>query len=174
MTAAPASILVVEDDAITRMLLTRDLEREGNRVETAEDGVPELDGLDASRRISERWPREDRPRIMATTANAMPEDRETCLAAGMDDDIAKPICPNELAEALSRAKPLREKGGVRPDAASVCFAFGVEDVAELCQGLGPRARSGTLDGAAELIDRIDREYAALEDTLAAPRSTPAS
>ena len=67
--------------------------------------MPELDGLDASRRICERWP-ETRPRIIAMTANALPEDREACFAAGMDDYVAKPIRPDVLAEALKRVRPL--------------------------------------------------------------------
>jgi CheY-like chemotaxis protein len=62
--------------------------------------MPELDGLEASRRIRAQWP--DRPiRIVAMTANAMEGDRETCLAAGMDDYLTKPIRPSELAAALS-------------------------------------------------------------------------
>jgi CheY-like chemotaxis protein len=40
------------------------------------------------------------------TANAMPEDREACFAAGMDDYVAKPIRPEELAQALRDALPL--------------------------------------------------------------------
>ena len=63
--------------------------------------MPELDGLEATRRIRARWP--DRPlRIIAMTANAMEGDRETCLAAGMDDYVSKPIRPEELAGALAR------------------------------------------------------------------------
>jgi PAS domain S-box-containing protein len=246
-------ILLAEDNAVNQKVALRLLDQLGYRADVASNGLealealerqpydvvlmdvqmPELDGLDASRRISERWPREDRPRIIAMTANAMPEDHEACLAAGMDDYIAKPIRPNELAEALSRAKPLREKREARSDGASLCFdtaaldslrelggddflaevietfladaptllgalrrsldeedadelrraahtlksngfTLGVEGFADLCQELERRARSGALDGAAELIDRIDREYAALEDTLAALRSAPAS
>jgi CheY-like chemotaxis protein len=61
--------------------------------------MPELDGLDATRRIRERWP-EGGPHIIAMTANAMTEDRDECLAAGMDDYLAKPIRLEALAEAL--------------------------------------------------------------------------
>ena len=80
--------------------------------------MPELDGLDASRRIGERWPADDRPRIIAMTANAMQEDREACLAAGMDDYVAKPIRPNELAEALKRTRPVRSVAHVNREAAN--------------------------------------------------------
>ena len=66
--------------------------------------MPEMDGLDASRRICSRWPAESRPRIIAMTANAMIEDREACFAAGMDDYLAKPVRSEELADALGRVR----------------------------------------------------------------------
>ena len=62
--------------------------------------MPEMDGLEASRRITAERPAGQRPRIVAMTANAMQGDREMCLAAGMDDYIAKPIRVDELVEAL--------------------------------------------------------------------------
>src|ERR1043166_4719922 len=74
--------------------------------------MPELDGLDAARRICERWPPDARPRIIAMTANALLEDREACFAAGMDDYLVKPVRPDELAAALSRARP-RGDGAVQ-------------------------------------------------------------
>jgi CheY-like chemotaxis protein len=67
--------------------------------------MPELDGLDATRRIYERWPDDARPHIIAMTANAMLEDREACLEAGMDDYLAKPVRAEELATALGRVRP---------------------------------------------------------------------
>jgi HPt (histidine-containing phosphotransfer) domain-containing protein len=167
------------------------------------------------------------------TANAMPEDREACFAAGMDDYIAKPIRPNELAEALSRARPLgdtrtasmesarasleasaieslRGLGGEEflaevidaflSDAPTLVLAlrttheqgdteglrraahtlksngqtFGAGGFAELCRELELRARRDELDGTADLVDRIDRQYRALEKALAALRPTTAS
>jgi CheY-like chemotaxis protein len=81
------------------------LERQPYDVVLMDVQMPELDGLDASRRICQRWPRGVRPHIIAMTANAMSEDRDACFAAGMDDYVAKPIRPDELAEALRRARP---------------------------------------------------------------------
>ena len=68
--------------------------------------MPELDGLDASRQICQRWPDGSRPRIVAMTANALEEDREDYTAAGMDDYVAKPIRQEALAEALGKVRPL--------------------------------------------------------------------
>ena len=117
-------ILLAEDNSVNQKVALRILERLGHRADVASNGLqalealerqtydvvlmdvqmPEMDGLDASRRICERWPDESRPRIIAMTANAMIEDREACFAAGMDDYVAKPVRPEELAEALSRAR----------------------------------------------------------------------
>jgi CheY-like chemotaxis protein len=68
--------------------------------------MPEMDGLEASRRICARWPRGQRPTIIAMTANAMQGDREMCLEAGMDDYVSKPIRPDELVKALMKVNPL--------------------------------------------------------------------
>src|SRR5262249_20308673 len=68
--------------------------------------MPGMDGLEASRAICARWSPRQRPRIIAMTAEAMEGDREKCLAAGMDDSIAKPVRLAELARALPRARPL--------------------------------------------------------------------
>ena len=120
---AVGKALVVDDSSVNRLLLVRRLEALGLEVMQAENGVlalellaanpgavdvvlldvlmPELDGLEATRRIRKRWP--DRQlQIVAMTANAMAGDREACLAAGMDDYISKPIRPAELAAALER------------------------------------------------------------------------
>jgi HPt (histidine-containing phosphotransfer) domain-containing protein len=61
--------------------------------------------LEATRKILERWPGPDRPRIIAMTAGATEADREACLAAGMDDYVSKPIRQEELAAALARSAP---------------------------------------------------------------------
>jgi CheY-like chemotaxis protein len=66
--------------------------------------MPEMDGLEAARRITSQWAQDARPRIVAMTANAMAGDREMCLAAGMDDYITKPIRVEQLVEALNRVQ----------------------------------------------------------------------
>jgi PAS domain S-box-containing protein len=120
---SPLRILLAEDNAVNQKLALRLLDQLGYHADVAWNGaevldtlerqpydvvlmdvqMPELDGLDASRRICERWPPAARPRIIAMTANAMREDRDECFAAGMDDYVAKPIRPEELAEALRKA-----------------------------------------------------------------------
>jgi CheY-like chemotaxis protein len=115
----PLRILLAEDNAVNVKLATRLLERMGYAAAVAGNGfevldhlerepcdlvlmdvqMPEMDGLEATRRIRARWP--DRPLwIVAMTANAMDGDREMCLAAGMDDYLSKPIRPDALATAL--------------------------------------------------------------------------
>jgi len=64
-----------------------------------------MDGLEASRTIHREWSPDERPWIIAMTANAMQGDRETCLAAGMDDYLSKPIHADELAAVLDRSAP---------------------------------------------------------------------
>jgi len=115
-------ILLAEDNAVNQKLALRLLMQQGYEATIANDGqqaidaladgdfdtvlmdvqMPELDGLEATRRIRKRWP-DRRLRIVAMTANAMAGDRETYLAAGMDDYISKPIRPADLTAALERA-----------------------------------------------------------------------
>jgi CheY-like chemotaxis protein len=73
--------------------------------------MPEMDGLEASRRITMRWLPGERPHIIAMTANAMQGDREACLAAGMDDYVVKPIRVEALVEALLRAPARPQEAG---------------------------------------------------------------
>ena len=119
-------ILLAEDNPMNQKVALRLLERLGYTADIATNGLeavaalerrpydvvlmdvqmPELDGLDATRRICERWPEENRPHVIAMTANALPEDREACFAAGMNDYVAKPIRSEELAAALERVRQL--------------------------------------------------------------------
>jgi CheY-like chemotaxis protein len=60
--------------------------------------MPEMDGLEATRFIRSNM--EFQPMIVAMTANAMPEDREVCLKAGMDGYLSKPMRIAEIVEIL--------------------------------------------------------------------------
>ena len=73
--------------------------------------MPELDGLEATRRIraAEAAMRLPRTRIVALTANAFGEDREACLAAGMDDFLVKPLDRDRLAEVLATDRARRSR-----------------------------------------------------------------
>jgi len=117
----PLRILLAEDNVVNQKLALRILQRMGYRADLASNGIealesiqrqkydvvlmdvqmPEMDGLEAARRICARWRPEERPRIVAMTANAMQGDRDMCLAAGMDDYITKPIRVERLVEALN-------------------------------------------------------------------------
>src|SRR5436190_21577620 len=151
---APSSlrILLAEDNAVNQKVAVRLLDQLGYRADVVENGLqvlealarrpydvvlmdvqmPELDGLDASRRIRERWSREERPRIVAMTANALPEDREACFAAGMDDYLAKPIHPEELGDALNRVHPVKHADGAVASHEGMSLETGaVEDLRDL-------------------------------------------
>ena len=68
--------------------------------------MPELDGLEATRllRAGANGVRDTGVTVIALTANAMDGDRETCLAAGMDDFLPKPVSIHALREAIDRAR----------------------------------------------------------------------
>ncbi len=120
----PLRILLAEDNVVNQKLALRLLQQMGYRADLASNGIeaieaverqtydvilmdvqmPEMDGLEATRRISARWAAGDRPRIVAMTANAMQGDREACLAAGMDDYLTKPIRVDALMDALRQSR----------------------------------------------------------------------
>ncbi len=113
-------ILLAEDNAVNQKLALRLLERMGHHADVVGDGqaaldaleetdydlilmdvqMPELDGLEATRRLRARWP-DRRIRVVGLTANAMAGDREACLAAGMDDYVSKPVRPETLGAAIA-------------------------------------------------------------------------
>jgi CheY-like chemotaxis protein len=61
-----------------------------------------MDGYETSQKIGEKYSHDERPKIIAMTANAMQGDKEKCLDAGMDDYISKPIRINELYNVLKK------------------------------------------------------------------------
>ncbi len=120
----PLSILVAEDNPVNQKLIIRLLNKMGYKPDIVHNGLeaimalerttynvilmdvqmPEMDGLEATRIIKEKFPNGSRPLIIAMTANAMQGDREKCIDAGMDDYVSKPIDISELTNALFKCK----------------------------------------------------------------------
>jgi CheY-like chemotaxis protein len=106
---------------VNQLLIRRMLERDGHAVTVAANGLdalrlleterydlifmdvqmPEMDGIEATRRIREQEPHGVRTPVVALTAGAMQSDRADCLAAGMDAYLSKPIRVEELRNALT-------------------------------------------------------------------------
>jgi PAS domain S-box-containing protein len=118
-------VLVVDDNPVNQRVAVKMLEKLGCRVDVASNGVealaaicqhqyplvfmdcqmPELDGFETTRLIrSQEQPGAHLP-VIAMTANAMEGDRETCLTAGMDDFVSKPIAVSALRAILARWLP---------------------------------------------------------------------
>jgi CheY-like chemotaxis protein len=113
-------VLVAEDNGVNQMVALRMLERLHCNVDLAEDGakaiemaanhtydlvlmdcqMPVMDGYEAARRL--KAANADGLPIVALTANVMDADRARCFAAGMDAVLRKPICIDELRDALDR------------------------------------------------------------------------
>jgi PAS domain S-box-containing protein len=121
-----ASLLLVEDNAVNQALALALLSRSGHRVQVVSSGVealaavrdgnydlilmdvqmPEMDGIEATRRIRALAGAKARTPIVAMTANAMKGDRERFLAAGMDDYVSKPIDRTALFAVIARCLTL--------------------------------------------------------------------
>ncbi|MBT9582799.1 response regulator [bacterium] len=117
----PLKILVVEDNRVNQLVIRETLCRLGHSVKVVDSGeaalralhqepfnvvlmdvqMPEMDGLEATRQIRDKL--SEQPWIVALTANALPEDRNRCLQAGMNDYLSKPVRRDELQKALARA-----------------------------------------------------------------------
>ena len=120
-------VLLAEDNPINQKVAIKMLSRLGYRADAVANGMevlqsmrqvpydvilmdcqmPEMDGYEATRQIRMREQTEGRTpvHIIAMTAHAIQGDREQCLAAGMDDYLAKPVRTNELQQALERVRP---------------------------------------------------------------------
>ena len=124
----PRKILVVEDNKTNQQLITLQLKKLGYTYDLVENGLealqhftqfytdyplilmdcqlPFMDGFEATRRIRAlSLPTEQKPVIVALTANAMASDRERAIEAGMDDYLTKPLNLTRLEEALKKWFP---------------------------------------------------------------------
>jgi PAS domain S-box-containing protein len=120
----PLRVLLVEDSLVNQRLAVALLQKHGHQVTVANDGVeavatlesqsfdlvlmdvqmPEMDGYEATAKIRQRERQTGRHiPIVAMTAHAMKGDRESCLAAGMDSYVAKPIRAQQVFEAIDAA-----------------------------------------------------------------------
>lgn len=118
----PERILVAEDNVVNLELVKAMLECENFQADTVINGreaveawtqtpydlilmdcqMPELDGYEATRTIRDREPSGRHTTIIALTGHALKEDRQRCMAAGMDDYLSKPFRQHQLQEVLNR------------------------------------------------------------------------
>lgn len=125
--AAQLTVLVVEDNRVNQLVVTRQLQKLGFQSDVAATGtealellrpdhgyalvlmdwqLPDIDGLETTRRYrAVEAERGSRVPIIAITASAMPEDRVACSEAGMDGFLAKPVSLEELGEAIREVLP---------------------------------------------------------------------
>jgi two-component system, sensor histidine kinase and response regulator len=116
------NILLVEDNEINQKMTRALLVRQGHNVDVTGTGpealqamenkpynivlldvqMPDMDGFEVTRRLRMREGSTQHTPIIALTAHAMPEDRQRCLSAGMDDYVAKPIDPQKVLQILDR------------------------------------------------------------------------
>ncbi|MBK1717620.1 PAS domain-containing hybrid sensor histidine kinase/response regulator [Thiocystis violacea] len=167
-----ARILVAEDNDINSEVVKILLEEAGLRVDIAENGavavrmasdfayaailmdmqMPEMDGLEAARRIR-ALPDRARVPILAVTANAFQDDRERCLAEGMNDHIAKPVEPGQLYGAL--AHWLEVSGAPQAEAPEAVRVGALEDL----EGLDVESGLRSVGGNRPLYLRLLRKFA---------------
>jgi PAS domain S-box-containing protein len=141
----PLTILVAEDNAVNQKLVVEILKRMSYEAQVVTNGIevlealkkqsydlilmdvqmPEMDGLEASRLIVAQYPLH--PRIVAMTANALREDRELCLEAGMDDYLSKPLRIAELAKVLAET-PRQKRQVLTESIDTVALEFMAESI----------------------------------------------
>ncbi len=122
-TATPSLLLLItEDNEVSQLVLKKMLTQFGHEVDIVNNGwealeavsqnnydmifmdlqMPEMNGFETTRRLMETSAHRKVPIIIAVTANAFVEDRENCLAAGMDDYISKPIKKDKVQEVITK------------------------------------------------------------------------
>jgi CheY-like chemotaxis protein/HPt (histidine-containing phosphotransfer) domain-containing protein len=179
VTSRPLRVLVAEDNLVNQQVALRMLEKMGYRADLAANGMevlealqrdnydvvlmdvqmPDLDGLDATRRLRKLLPEGRQPYVIAVTANAMSGDREECLAAGMDDYISKPVRRADLDAALSRVGQGRHRVPGQATPAPSVSLINQEAIEAL------RESMGSDDEVAGLVtifrEQADRDIAAM-------------
>ena len=166
----PLRILLADDNLVNQKVALKMLERLGYRADVAANGIevlealrrqpydvvlldvlmPEMDGLETARRIRADMADGPRPHVIGMTALALQGDRERCLAAGMDDYVAKPVDPQALRRALDHA-PVGARA--EPGAATAAPAVDLAALGRLRELQGDEET----DFVTELIDGFLRD-----------------
>jgi|JI9StandDraft_1071089.scaffolds.fasta_scaffold147850_1 CheY-like chemotaxis protein len=174
-------ILVVEDNPVIREVARELLRDLGFAADVAADGqsavdlardrrydvifmdvhMPVLDGLAAAREICAHHG-EQRPWIVAMTASVMPHERRSCLDAGMDEFLSKPLTGEKFAAVLTRFGPLP---GPRPGEAP--HGPELAAVRDLLVALAAGEPAAFVAARQQLLDSLTRDFADLERALAA-------
>jgi signal transduction histidine kinase/CheY-like chemotaxis protein/HPt (histidine-containing phosphotransfer) domain-containing protein len=177
----PLRILLAEDNSVNQKVGLLMLERLGYLADVAGNGsevlealyrqpydlilmdvqMPGMDGLEATRRIRSEFPAERQPRIVALTANVLREQRDACLAAGMEDFVQKPVAFAELRAALARCTA-REPAEPPSDTPSLLDPSYLESLRRLGELTGkPLVREIVESYLAETPRRLERIREAL-------------
>ncbi|MEM6456336.1 MAG: response regulator [Acidobacteriota bacterium] len=126
----PLRLLLAEDNEVNQKVAAMMLQRLGYHADVTANGLealeamrykeydvvlldvqmPTMDGLEVARQVQREFPPDRRPRLIAMTAHALRGDRETCLEAGMQDYISKPVRVEALQQALERSAHARRDG----------------------------------------------------------------
>lgn len=181
-----AHVLVVEDNVINQEVAREFLEKAGLRVSLADGGrvgvdevrrhrfdailmdmqMPEMDGLEATRHIR-RLPGAANLPIIAMTAAAMPEDKQACADAGMNDHVSKPIVPAELLATLVKwVKPREQAEAPAPPPQTEDFPAiaGIDRRQAALRLAGNRMLFVSLLG--QMVEKFDNAAASLRQALA--------
>ena len=182
-------VLIADDHSTNRLLITRQLNILGYAAETAENGLqalqkwqtgrfaavisdvnmPELDGYELARRIRRMEADERRARtpIIACTANALRGEAESCLSAGMDDYLAKPVQLAELSAKLHQWLPLppEQEPAATPDSQWAGSAAGAGAPSPIDRSVLAGVSDGVQSAEEDILADFDRSTARDAATL---------
>ncbi|WP_052452500.1 PAS domain S-box protein [Noviherbaspirillum autotrophicum] len=185
------TVLLVEDNEINQQIAGELMQLAGIAVDVAGNGrialdqllaagpghygmvfmdvqMPEMDGLEATRRLRADARFADLP-VVAMTAHAMAEERDRCFAAGMNDHLTKPISPSELYRAIGRWCPQHV---VLQDEGAAVQAGGADEPELVIAGVDVQdGLSRTLGNRAFYLEMLERFCEGQRDTVAGIRQT---
>ena len=180
-TARPLRILVAEDNLVNQKVALGLLKPGGHSIEIVGNGaeavaavrdrafdlvlmdmnMPVMDGIEATRAIRALDPPNDAVWIVAATAGAMQSDIENCLAAGMNDYIAKPVSPDALSAALLRATGALEAQAHAGESSLVAEGPSVQERLDLSAAVLEENVVGDLEAqmGVEIVAQLVCDYA---------------